>query len=386
MRPPKRLLAACAVLLAASAAAWWYSTAKPAPAPRKAAAIPVKTLQVRQADVPRLVAGIGTVQALQSVTIRPQVDGILAKVWVREGQFVEKGQRLASLDDRALRASLDQALAQRAQTQAQLKVAQVDLKRYQALSQDDGISRQQLDGQQALYDQLKATLLGNDAAIAAARVQLSYTQIASPLAGRVGIRNVDEGNFLRVSDTAGLFSVTQLDPISVTFSLPQAQLPTLQQLLKASPPAPVSAFSGGQLDGGTPLASGHLSLIDNQVSSSTGTVRIKAEFANPDQALWPGQLVNVRLQTQLQRGALLVPSGVVQRGIDGTYLYRLNGDRVESVPVKVLDQSSDTSVISGVDAGDTVISDGQSRLKPGSQVEVTASQPEATRTDLQVQP
>lgn len=386
MRRSFRLLTASAAVIAALGVAWWYSKAPVHTSPTRPNTVPVKITRVSEADVPRLIAGIGTVQALQSVTIRPQVDGILARLWVKEGQFVSKGQLLASLDDRALRASVDQAVAQRAQTRAQLKVAEVDLKRYTALSQDNGISRQQLDQQQALHDQLKATLQGNEAAINAAQVQLSYTQIHSPLAGRVGIRAVDEGNFLRVSDTQGLFSVTQLDPISVTFSLPQQQLPILQRLLLSTAPAPVTAYAGGDLEGGTPLAQGHLSLIDNQVASTTGTLRIKAEFPNPEQTLWPGQLVNVRLQTQLQRGALVVPNGVVQRGIDGTYVYRLVADKVESVPIKVVDQNSQASVVEGVAKGDALVSDGQSRLKPGARVEVIADQPTAPDATLQVQP
>ncbi|WP_225773786.1 efflux RND transporter periplasmic adaptor subunit [Pseudomonas sp. Marseille-Q5115] len=387
MQKPLRLSIACAAVVLLVCAAWWLSRPARAPAaPAKAAAVPVKVIQVASADVPQLVSAIGTVTPLQSVTVRAQVDGILTRLWVKEGQFVEKGQLLASIDDRALRASLDQATAQAAQTRAQLKVAEVDLKRYTELAQDRSIPRQQLDQQQALHDQLQATLQGNEAAAAAARVQLSYTQIRSPLAGRVGIRAVDEGNLLRVSDAQGLFSVTQLDPISVQFALPQAQLPTLQGLLRAPEQAAVTAYAGGDINGGEPLAQGRLSLIDNQVSSTTGTVKAKAQFANGGQTLWPGQLVNVRLQTLLRRNALVVPNAVVQRGVNGTYVYRLQGENVESVPVKVVDQAGERTVIDGVAAGDKLVSDGQSRLKPGMRVAVLRDPPPANATTAEAQP
>lgn len=387
MQKPLRLSIACAAVVLLVCAAWWLSRPARAPAaPAKAAAVPVKVIQVASADVPQLVSAIGTVTPLQSVTVRAQVDGILTRLWVKEGQFVDKGQLLASIDDRALRASLDQATAQAAQTRAQLKVAEVDLKRYTELAQDRSIPRQQLDQQQALHDQLQATLQGNEAAAAAVRVQLSYTQIRSPLAGRVGIRAVDEGNLLRVSDAQGLFSVTQLDPISVQFALPQAQLPTLQGLLKAPEQAAVSAYAGGDINGGEPLAQGRLSLIDNQVSSTTGTVKAKAQFANGGQTLWPGQLVNVRLQTLLRRNALVVPNAVVQRGVNGTYVYRLQGEKVESVPVKVVDQAGERTVIEGVAAGDTLVSDGQSRLKPGTRVEVLRDPPPVNAATAEAQP
>lgn len=387
MQKPLRLSIACAAVVLLVCAAWWLSRPSRAPAsPAKAAAVPVKVIQVASADVPQLVSAIGTVTPLQSVTVRAQVDGILTRLWVKEGQFVEKGQLLASIDDRALRASLDQAMAQAAQTRAQLKVAEVDLKRYTELAQDRSIPRQQLDQQQALHDQLQATLQGNEAAAAAARVQLSYTQIRSPLAGRVGIRAVDEGNLLRVSDAQGLFSVTQLDPISVQFALPQAQLPTLQALLRAPEQATVTAYAGGDINGGEPLAQGRLSLIDNQVSSTTGTVKAKAQFANGGQTLWPGQLVNVRLQTLLRRNALVVPNAVVQRGVNGTYVYRLQGENVESVPVKVVDQAGERTVIDGVAAGDKLVSDGQSRLKPGMRVDVLRDPPPANATTAEAQP
>lgn len=345
-------------------------------------AIPVRVVSVAQQDIPRFVSGIGSVLSLHSVVIRPQVDGILTRLQVKEGQLVKAGDLLASIDDRAIRASLDQARAQLGESQAQLQVAQVNLKRYKELSIDDGVSKQTYDQQQALVNQLKATVQGNQAAIDAAQVQLSYTQIRSPVSGRVGIRNVDEGNFLRTSDTQGLFSVTQIDPIAVEFSLPQQMLPTLQGLIAAQQPASVDAFLGADTESPAAilLGEGRLSLIDNQISATTGTIRAKAEFSNAAQTLWPGQLVTVKIQTALDKAALVVPPTVVQRGMDSHFVYRLNGDKVDVVPVQVTYQNSDLTIVTGVQPGDVLVSDGQSRLKAGAQVEVLKEPPQVIQT------
>ncbi|TDR46917.1 RND family efflux transporter MFP subunit [Pseudomonas brenneri] len=345
-------------------------------------AIPVRVVSVAQQDIPRFVSGIGSVLSLHSVVIRPQVDGILTRLQVKEGQLVKAGDLLASIDDRAIRASLDQARAQLGESQAQLQVAQVNLKRYKDLSIDDGVSKQTYDQQQALVNQLKATVQGNQAAIDAAQVQLSYTQIRSPVSGRVGIRNVDEGNFLRTSDTQGLFSVTQIDPIAVEFSLPQQMLPTLQGLIAAQHPASVDAFLGADTESPAAilLGEGRLSLIDNQISATTGTIRAKAEFSNAAQTLWPGQLVTVKIQTALDKAALVVPPTVVQRGMDSHFVYRLNGDKVDVVPVQVTYQNSDLTIVTGVQPGDVLVSDGQSRLKAGAQVEVLKEPPQVIQT------
>ncbi|MDF2489684.1 MAG: efflux transporter, family, subunit [Pseudomonas sp.] len=377
MRRSSRFLLIAALAMAAGVLAYWLAQRQDAPAARVQAAVPVRVVSVVEQDVPRFTAAIGSVLSLHSVEVRPQVEGVLTQVLVKEGQWVKSGDLLATLDDRAIRASLEQARAQLGQSQAQLQVAGVDLKRYRLLSTDNGVSRQTLDQQQALYNQLQATVKGNQAAIANAQVQLSYTQIRSPVTGRVGIRNVDEGNFLRVADTQGLFSVTQIDPIAVEFALPQQMLPTLQDLLKAARPAMVQAYldADGQ---SILLGEGRLALIDNQVSATTGTVRAKAEFANADARLWPGQLVTVKLRTAVDKGVLVVPPPVVQRGIEGQFVYRVEGDTVKSVPVKVLHQDSDLSIISGVNAGDRLVLDGQSRLKPGARVDIASEAPAGT--------
>ena len=362
----------------------WLLTRPAKTKPTHAPTVPVRVIQVVQRDVPRYVSAIGAVLSLHSVMIRPQIDGILTQLLVKEGQSVKAGDLLATLDDRSIQASLDQTNAQLGQNQAQLRVAQIDLKRYQLLSVDNGISKQTLDQQQALVNQLKATARGNQAAIAAAKVQLSYTHIHSPVTGRVGIRAVDPGNFLRVSDAQGLFSVTQIDPIAVEFSLPQQQLPTLHDLLEAKTPALVKAFIGDSEHSITPLGEGRLSLIDNQVSATTGTIKVKAQFDNPQHTLWPGQLVNVEVQTGVEQNALVVPPSVVQRGLDNYFVYRVKGDGVESVPVRMVYQDTELNIISGVNGGDTLVSDGQSRLKPGSRIEVLHEP--AQTPDASVQP
>lgn len=373
-RPSRPVILAALALLVLAVAGLWFGQRQPVPATRAQTAIPVRVVSVVQQNVPRYASAIGSVLSLHSVEVRPQVEGVLTQVLVKEGQWVKEGDLLATLDDRAIRANLDQARAELGQSQAQIQVANVDLQRYRLLSNDNGVSKQTLDQQQALVNRLQATVKGNQAAIANAEVQLSYTQIRSPVTGRVGIRNVDPGNLVRTSDTRSLFSVTQIDPIAVEFALPQQMLPTLQSLLKAPTPALVQAYMDADGERSL-LGEGHLALIDNQISATTGTVRVKAEFDNKDGRLWPGQLVTIRLRTAVEENALVVPPPVVQRGVDGHFVYRLDGDKVTSVPVKVLYQDSGLNIIAGVKPGERLVLDGQSRLKPGSRVEVAPDAP-----------
>lgn len=380
MHTQKKTVLLVVLLVALAALVLWFALKPVTAKPSAPAAVPVRAISVVQKDVPRFASGIGTVLSLHSVVIRPQIDGILTRLLVKEGQRVKKGDLLATIDDRSIRASLDQARAQLGESQAQLAVAQVNLKRYKLLSVDDGVSKQTYDQQQALVNQLKATAQGNQAAIDSAQVQLSYTQIRSPVSGRVGIRNVDEGNFLRTSDTEGLFTVTQIDPIAVEFSLPQQMLPTLQRLIAAPEQALVKAYIGADGATGELLGEGRLSLIDNQINANTGTLRAKAEFNNAAQRLWPGQLVTLKIQTAIDKDALVVPPTVVQRGLEQHFVYRIKGDKVESVPVVMVYQDSDLHIIKGVNAGDQLVSDGQSRLKPGSHIQVLSDPPALAKT------
>jgi len=372
-----------AFLIVLAALGLWYATQPAKTRLATPTAIPVRVVSVTEKDVPRYVSGIGSVLSLHSVVVRPQIDGILTKIMVKEGQLVKKDDLLATIDDRSIRASLDQARAQLGESQAQLQVALVNLKRYKLLSVDDGVSKQTYDQQQALVNQLKATAQGNQASIDAVQVQLSYTQIRSPVTGRVGIRTVDEGNFLRMTDSQGLFTVTQIDPIAVEFSLPQQMLPTLQGLISDPQRAQVKAYIGADTDGetGNLLGEGHLTLIDNQINANTGTIRAKAEFDNAGQKLWPGLLVTIKIQTALDKAALVVPPNVVQRGLDQHFVYRLKGDKVETVPVQMVYQDSGQNIIKGVQPGDKLVSDGQSRLKPGSTVQVLTDPPQMVQSE-----
>lgn len=342
-----------------------HSPAPAAPPPP----VPVRLSRVEARDVPRQAESVGTVRSLRDVVVRAQIDGHLTRLYVVEGQQVTKGELLASLDDRPIQAALNQARATLEMTQAQLRIAELDLKRYKTLIGEDAIPRQTLDRQLALVEQLRATAQGNRAAIAAEEVRLSYTRIRSPISGRVGLRNVDEGNLVRMNDTEGLFTVTQIAPITVEFAMPQSALPVLQSLIRADTPAAVQAISR---ETGTSVAQGRLLVIDSRVGTSNGAVRVKAEFDNNTGQLWPGQFVTVHLQTGLLHDALVSTPAVLRYGDqDKPYVFRLKPDStVEIISVNVLYQDRQQVVIDGVTAGDQLISDGQSRLRPGVRVTV----------------
>lgn len=365
-------LAGIAVLIIAAAGLRWMAgRTEVASLPPAVAPVPVVVTQVEQRDVPHLTRGIGTVQSLHSVTIRSQVDGVLTEVLFQEGQLVNKGDLLARIDDRAIAAALEQARAERNRNEAQLDAGQIDLERYEQLLRDKTISTQTVDQQVALVRQWKAAIAASNAAIAAAEVQLSYTRVTSPVSGRTGIRRIDPGNLIRTTDTEGLVSVTQMDPIAVVFSLPQDLMPRIQQILNDPSPAPVSILDR---DEGVVLAQGRLVLMDNQIDPRTGTIQLKAEFPNLEGRLWPGQFVTVQLHTGLSRRALVVDAPAVQRGREHPFVYRVAGGRVEAMPVTVDYENDEIAVIGGgLALGDIVVSDGQSRLKPGVSVKIVGN-------------
>ncbi|MCP8464720.1 efflux RND transporter periplasmic adaptor subunit [Pseudomonas sp. ZM23] len=368
MRGQRRVWVAAGVLGAAIVAAGLWGIGGRQDAPRAAAqpaGIPVTLARVAHEDLTQNIDGVGTVTSLHSVLVRPQVEGLLTALLVEEGQMVEKGQLLATIDDRAIAAALEQAEATRQSNQAQLRIVEQDLQRYRTLSQRGSISRQILEQTEAEAARLRGTLRGNQATIEAERVRLSYTRITSPVAGRVGIRNVDVGNLLRTNDSSGLFTVTQMSPISVVFALPQETLPRLQPLLGGA--APVVAHSR---DGGELLGEGHLNSIDNQVASSTGTIRARAVFDNPDGKLWPGQFVTVDLRAGVLRNGLVLDSRAVRRGLDGAYVFRIEEGKAQKVPVRIVQEVEGRSLIEGLAAGDEVVLDGHSRLTPGARVEI----------------
>lgn len=363
----RALLGVFVVVPVASLLGWRLSSnSMAADPPRGPPPVPVSVVTVEQRDVPQIAAGIGTVQSLHNVVLRPQVSGIVTEVLFEEGQQVKRGQLLARIDDRTIVANLRQAEAEKARNQAQLKAARLDQSRYDNLLAEEAISRQTVEQQVALVEQLEAAIRANEATIAAQQVQLSYTQITSPVTGRVGLRRVDAGNLVQAGDAEGLVAVTQVDPISVIFTLPQELLTTVQGLTGGTRNAHVSAFDR---DGGVLLGEGKLTTIDNQVEAATGTIRLRAEFANREGKLWPGQFVTVRLQTGVSDNALVVPARTVRQGLEGPFVFRVRDRHAEVVPVQVAYSNDEIAVIrEGLARGDSVVIDGHSRLTPHATV------------------
>jgi len=370
-KPPyRRLLAGVAAIaiVAAGYTAWQLGPARgardatPAPPP----AVPAQVATATRRDLPLYLTGLGTVQAFNTVTVRSRVDGELKKVAFTEGQDVKAGDLLAQIDPRPTKAALDQAAAKKVQDEAQLANAKLDLQRFADLAKRDFATKQQLDTQRALVGQLQAQINGDQAAIDSAQTQLDYTTITSPLNGRTGIRLVDQGNIVHATDTNGLVVVTQLQPISVVFTLPEDQLSAVKAAM-ASGPVPILAMSR---DGKQKLADGTLALVDNQIDQSTGTIRLKGTFANTDGALWPGEFVNIRLLAQIARNVVTMPSTALQRGPDGYYAYVVKpDDTVDMRPIDVGQIADGVAIVNGgLAAGETVVTAGQYRLEPGARV------------------
>jgi multidrug efflux system membrane fusion protein len=337
-----------------------------APAQPQPSAVPVQVTQAVRKDVPILLRNIGTVQAFQSVLVRARVDGTLDEVLFQEGQEVKRGDRLAQIDPRPYAAALAQAVAKRAADTAQLANARNDLSRYQTLSRKDFASRQQVDTQAATVAQLEATLQGDDAQIATARLNLDFCNITSPIDGRVGLRMVDPGNLIHANDAQGIVSVAQIHPISVIFTLPQDTLPQVQAAM-AKGKLPVQAWSA---DDQRQLDTGELLTVDNNIDQGTGTYRLKAVFPNKDNQLWPGQFVNARLQTGTRPGVVIVPSVAVQHGPNGLYVFMIKPDQTAAMrPVEVAQDDGRMAVIAkGLDDGTQVVVKGVSRLQDGTPV------------------
>ena len=327
--------------------------------------VPVVTAAVSRRDVPVYLDGLGTVQAFNTVTVRSQVDGQLIDVLFREGQDVKAGDVLAQIDPRTYRAAYDQAVATRDKDQAQLDSARRDLARYQTLG--DRISGQTLDTQRATVRQLEATVRADEAAIASAKVQLGHTVITAPIDGRVGLRQVDRGNIIHASDSTGLVTLSQIQPIAVIFTLPQQTLPAIAARLAEGARLSVLATQG---DGGGVVDVGALELVDNAIDQTTGTIKLKAVMPNAERKLWPGGFVTVRLLLTVRHAGLVVPLPAVQRGPQGAYVFRVTAERVaEMRPVTVGTIEADQALIeSGLAEGDVVVTDGMAKLKPGARV------------------
>jgi len=355
---------------------WW--TAHPTAAQVTVEPAVVSVTRVSQSDVPLLITAIGNVQSLNNVVLRPQIGGVLTQVLVHEGQQVERGQLLASIDDRPLKAAENQARAIESRDRANLKIAEIDLKRDENLLAGEAIAGQTVDQQRALVEQLEATVASDRAATETAVVQRSYASIVSPITGRIGMRRVDPGNLVQANDPNGLFSVVQIDPISVIFSVPQQDLARLQPLLANPSGAQAIAFDR---DAGTTLATGHLTNIDNQIDPTTGTIQLRAQFPNPEGRLWSGQFVTVQLQTGIERHAAVVNSRAIQDGLDGHFVFRVKNRAVEVVPIKVgYVQGALTTVAAGLQPGDIVVLEGQEQLTAGTPVAVSATEDRDTES------
>ena len=337
---------------------------------------PVNAATVATSNMPIYLTGIGNVQAFNTATIRTRVDGQLQKIVFTEGQEVHAGDLLAQIDPDPFRTQMEQSLAKKGQDEAQLANARVDLQRYADLLKTEGVTQQVYDTQKAMVNQLEALVKADQAAVENIKVQLAYATITSPIDGRVGIRQVDQGNIVRASDANGLVVITQLKPISVVFTLPSQALPKLQaQMARSGGDFTVLAMDD---DDANVLSEGKLAVIDNQIDTSTLTIKIKATFTNSDLRLWPGQFVNVRLLLTVRTNAVVVPSQVVQRGPDGpmaSFAFVVKEDQtVEMRPVKVAFIDRGEAVIDeGLQPGEVVVTDGQFKLQNGSQVRVSGA-------------
>ncbi len=333
--------------------------------------VPVLAATPERRDVPVYLLGVGSVRALNTVTVRAQVGGRLTAINFKEGEGVKAGDVLAEIDDAIYRAQYDQAVAKKAQDEAQLANARIDLTRYRQLAAANAGSKQQADTQAALVAQLEALVRADQAAIDNAAATLAYTKVRAPITGRAGLRQVDLGNIVGTSDTTGIVVLTQLQPIAVQFSLPQQEIVRVNAAAAKAPLA-VDVFGN---DGRTVIETGHLSGIDNQVDPTTGTIRLKAEFDNKDYRLWPGQFVNVRLKVETLAQALVVPTAAVQRGPAGTFAYVIGADdTVTARAVSVVQQDEANAVIGkGLSTGDRVVTTGFANLSDGARVRVGAA-------------
>jgi multidrug efflux system membrane fusion protein len=337
--------------------------------------VPVVAGKVEQKDVPIYLDGLGTVQAFNTVTVRTRVDGELQQVLFAEGQNVKAGDLLGVIDPRPYQAALDQAVAKKAQDEAQLANTKIVLARNTDLLTRKVIAQQDFDTSKYQVDQFQAMVQGDQAAIDNAKTQVDYTQIKSPIDGRTGVRIVDVGNIVHASDQNGIVVITQMHPISVVFTLPEQNLQSVLNEGGAIGGLRVLALDRGNT---TTLDEGALAVVDNQIDQTTGTVKLKATFPNNDLKLWPGKFVNARLILTTRKGAIVVPSSVVQRGPQGTYAYVIKPDKaVEMRPIKVAQTEANVALIdNGLKAGEQVVVDGQYKLQPGSRVELTSPQPQ----------
>jgi multidrug efflux system membrane fusion protein len=368
------LYAAALAILAAGGAGYWYWSQGPQPAhaarPPARPAVPVTVAMATRQDIPIYLTGLGTVQASFTVGIHSQVDGKLQEVLFTEGQHVKKGDVLAKIDPRLYQAALDQAKGKKAQDEAQLIAANKDLTRSKELVVKNITSQQIVDQQQGKVDQLKASIVSDDAAIDTAQTQLDYTSITAPNDGRIGVRLVDPGNIVHANDQGSLATLVLTQPSAVMFTLPARSLDSIREALKRGP---VEVIAYDQ-DNRRALATGTLLLIDNQIDPATSTIKLKAMFPNRDEQLWPGEFVNARVLVETRPNAVVVPSGAVQRGPNGLFVWVVAANDVaEPRPIEAGPRTEQLTVVtSGLSGGERVVIDGQYKLQRGAPVSYAA--------------
>jgi len=345
----------------------------------RSSAVPVRTAPAARADIHVYLTNLGTVTALETVTVRSRVDGQLMSARFEEGQTVKAGDLLAQIDPRPFQVQLEQAQGQLARDQALLNGARSDLERYHGLLKEDSIAAQQVRDQETLVGQYEGAVKLDQAQVDSARLQLDYTRITAPISGRLGLRLVDPGNIVHASDAGGLVVITRVQPIAVVFTVPQNDLPAVLENLGKDAPLPVEIFDR---DGVTRLASGRLTALDNQIDTATGTVKLKAEFANDDGRLFPNQFVNVRLLVATLHDVITVPSSAVQQGPDGSFVYVVNNE--DTVALRSVQPGAGegalTSIASGLGLDDRVVVDGLDRLRDGASVTLPGSDDAAQPT------
>jgi multidrug efflux system membrane fusion protein len=331
---------------------------------------------VTKGDLPLELQALGTVTPLSTVTVKSRISGYLTAVAFKEGQMVRKGELLAQIDPRPYEAALAQAQGQLIKDQALLRNAQLDLTRHERLLAQDSTSRQNFDTATTTVRQLEGTVISDQAQVDAQRLDLAYCHIVAPIDGRAGLRQVDSGNYVQATDPTGLVVITQIQPISVIFTIPQVQLGPVLKRLRTDAALPVVAYDGNDT---AVLGEGVLDTLDNQIDTATGTVKLRAVFANRDGDLFPNQFVNTRLLVDTRQDVLLVPTGAIRYGMPGSYVYRVRGDDTVAIQVVAVDASHDgrTVVREGLSSGDRVVVDGIDRLSDGIRVAIRPSTLEA---------
>lgn len=338
---------------------------------------PVRVVTAETRDIAVTLRALGTVTPINTVTVRSRLDGELVKVHFTEGQRVREGQLLAEIDPRPYEVALSQALGVRAENQARLNNARADLATFQSLFDRQLIPRQQLTAQEALVKQVEGTVQSNDAQVNNAKLQLSYTRIIAPISGRLGLRQVDVGNLVRSGDANGIVVITQMEPISVLFTVPEAELPAVLAAMRRNSALAVQAWDRTE---STRLADGTLKTVDNQIDTTTGTIRLRAVFPNTDEALFPNQFVNVTLNLSTLRDATVVPSAAIQRASFGTFVYAIKEDGTATVKRVTLGpaEGDRTAISEGVTPGDRVVLEGVDALREGIVVEIVGGAPAPT--------